>query len=52
MQKITWTQPAIRQIPVTEELLALFKSQARTSDERAKLEALSRAKGFGRRRAA
>ena len=52
MQKITWTQPAIQQFPVTEELLELFKSKARTGEELAKLEALGRAKGFGRRRAA
>ena len=52
MQKNSWTAPAIRQFPVTEELIELFKSQARTSDELAKLEALGRAKGFGRRRAA
>lgn len=50
--KSAWSKPAIQQIPLTEELLRLFKSKARTSDELAKLEALGRAKGFGRRRAA
>ena len=44
--KPLWSVPTLERIELTEDVLALYRSKARTSDELAKLEALVRSAGL------
>lgn len=46
--KPLWSTPTLERIALTEDVLALYRSRARTSDELAKLEALVRRAGLRR----